>query len=117
MLVARMEREQQAMLDPGVRAGRLIDQLKVTFETLAAAHQTYDHTGIDAATQAAQAAVNELARDKPAQSALRNHPAVWAADAKSPLGRALREPDAPRALALAVARRAISQDYDCGLGR
>jgi Ti-type conjugative transfer relaxase TraA len=97
-LVAAMDREEKAILDPLVRAGRMVTDLAVAAKTLAGL-TSWDG---DAAKAAAKATMHmviaEIVKDPAAQSAMRDHAVELKIDPNSKLAAALREPDLAKAL-------------------
>lgn len=113
-LAAGLEREQQARLDPTVRAGRYAAQLDAAFTALADAKTKFDEPATATATAAARTIIAELARDKPAQDALQEHATRLQINPSSPLGQAIRQPDVAKALSRVIDPRAMSRGYEPG---
>ena len=97
-LVACMAREQAAVLDPIVRAGRLIDGLAVATTALTAAKQGRVPDVTASAKLALQGAIAGIGRDHQAQQAMRDHAIALKINPRGPLGLALAQPDVAKAL-------------------
>jgi Ti-type conjugative transfer relaxase TraA len=110
-LEAAVQREQAAVLNPVVRASRLIGRFEAAINTLAAAEKTYDSKIIATAKDAAKVVIADLARDEPAQRAMPGAATALKIDPKSVIGQALRAPNVVAALKQTIDPPAISHGY------
>ena len=97
-LVAGMEQERQAQLDPNVRAARLVTQwngLEQERSQLRGWDQREAREKVEAQMRTVAA---EIGKDKPVESALRAKPKDFGIEDRSSLGHALREKDLGQAL-------------------
>jgi Ti-type conjugative transfer relaxase TraA len=97
-LVAGMERERQAQLDPNVRAERLAAQWN-GLEQERSKLRGWDQREAREKVEAQMRSVaGEIGKDKPVESALRARQKDFGIEERSSLGRALREKDVRQAL-------------------
>ncbi len=101
-LVAGIEREQAATLDPLIRADRLIDQLISSHNTVVRLEREEKFDALPLAKHARQAAITAIARDARAQAAMRDNQAALRITPDGWLAQALVQPSFEQALMRAL---------------
>ncbi len=97
-LVAGMDRERQAQLDPNVRAERLVDRwnkLEAEHAKLDGREHRNERNGVETRMRSL---AGEIAKDLPAQAALKEKGREFGIKEDSQLGKAIRQSDTPQAL-------------------
>ena len=112
-LVAGMERERQAQLDPNVRAERLVARWNGLEAERAKLHRWDQKQAREAVEVRMRAIAGEIGKDAPVEAALRQRQKDLGIRERSTLGRALREKDVSKALERGVTHgpRERGQDY------
>jgi len=111
-LVAGMERERQAQLDPNVRAERLVARWNGLEAEHAKLHRWDQKQAREAVEACMRAVAGEIGKDAPMEAALRQRQKDFGIQERSALGRALREKDVSKALERGVTRGERERGHD-----